>query len=92
MTRGPPALKQCEVPDEIVYWRWISLEKLGVVGKKSVFHVDITKPDEPAIKIFERDSKLDACQIMSYDVDAEGKWCNLIGLYATNNTTINAWM
>jgi hypothetical protein len=65
MSRGPPALKQCEVADEVAYWRWISLEKIAVVGKRSVFHIDITKPEEPAVKVFDRDSRLDPCQIMS---------------------------
>jgi clathrin heavy chain len=84
LSRGPPALKQCEIADEVVFWRWISNEKLGVVGKRSVYHVDITKPEEPAVKIFDRDSKLDPCQIMSYDMDAAGKWCYLIGLYSAD--------
>lgn len=92
MSRGPPALKQCEITDEIVFWRWVSTDKIGVVGKRSVYHVDITKPDEPAIKIFDRDSKLDTCQIMSYDMDREGKWCYLIGLYSNDQKNINAWL
>ena len=91
MARGPPALKQCEIADEVVFWRWISVDKIGVVGKRSVYHVDITKPSEPAVKIFDRDSKLDACQIMSYDMDAAGKWCFLIGLYQ-QDSKINAWL
>ena len=32
------------------------------------------------------------CQIMSYGVDAGEKWCFLVGLYPTENKTINCQM
>lgn len=41
-------LKQCEVPDQVVHWRWISSTKLAAVGKVGVFHIDISNESSPA--------------------------------------------
>jgi len=46
-------LKQCEVPEQVVYWKWLSTTKLGIVGKSAVYHVDISN-QEGAQRIFER--------------------------------------
>lgn len=46
-------IKQCDVPEQVTYWRWIGVNKLGIVGKNSVYHVDISN-QEPAQKIFDR--------------------------------------
>ena len=65
---GSKKLKQAQVPDVAVYWRWISVNKLAVVGKVGVWHIDITDQNE-CTKIFDRAPQLANCQIMSYDVD-----------------------
>ena len=46
-------LKQAQVPDIAVYWRWIGLSKLAVVGKNAVWHIEINGTEE-CTKIFDR--------------------------------------
>lgn len=46
-------LKQVDVPEQVTYWRWITVNKLGIVGKNAVYHIDITN-QEPAQRIFDR--------------------------------------
>ena len=75
--------------EKVVFWRWISLTKLALVGTANVYHLDITggTSAQPQ-KIFERLPQMASCQIMSYDVDAGEKWCSLIGLYSDANRNI----
>jgi len=35
-------LKQCDIPEQIVFWKWITVNKLGIVCKSAIYHVDIT--------------------------------------------------
>ena len=41
------------MPEQVVYWKWITQTKLGIVGKSSVYHVDITN-QSAAQKMFDR--------------------------------------
>jgi len=82
-------LKNVTVPDTIVFWRWITANKLALVGKNAVYNMDITNPDQP-LKVFDRVPQMASCQIMSYEVDAEEKWCYLIGLYSPDQKNICA--
>ena len=82
-------LVTCTLNEKSVFWRWISLTKLAIVGTASVYHLDITLgPSAQPVKIFDRLPQMSACQIMSYDVDATEKWCYLIGLYSDANRNI----
>lgn len=73
----------------MVYWKWISINKLAAVGTKSIYHIDITNGEStPAEKVFERVEQLANCQIMSYDTDATGVWCFLVGLYPNEKKEI----
>jgi hypothetical protein len=35
-------LKQAEIPEAVVFWRYITLTKIVCVGKVGVYHLDIT--------------------------------------------------
>lgn len=72
-----------------MYWRWISTSKLACIGQKGIYHADIEAGGE-AQKIFERNEQMMSCQITSYDVDADGQWCFLLGLYSPDNKQLNA--
>lgn len=39
----PPGKKLCQfiVPEQVMYWRWISLTKLALIGQKGIYHADI---------------------------------------------------
>ena len=78
-------LKNVTVPEKAAFWRWISDTHLGVVGTKSVYHIDITNESSGPQKIFERQDVMANCQIMNYEVDSTGKWCFVVGLYMDAN-------
>jgi len=46
-------LTQVQIADSAVYWRWIGVSKLAVVGKSSVWHID-TSQQSDAVKMFDR--------------------------------------
>ena len=82
-------LVTCTVPEKCAYWRWISNDQLALVGTTGVYHLDITQGASAApVKVFDRLPAMASCQIMSYDVDATGKWCYLVGLYTDANRNI----
>ena len=57
--------------EKCVFWRWISNDKLALVGTTSVYHLDITQgASAQPVKVFDRLPAMANCQIMSYDVDA----------------------
>lgn len=49
-------MKQCEVPEDVRYWRWIGEDELGIVGKSGVYHTSVNNSDAPT-KIFDQDAK-----------------------------------
>lgn len=39
-------LKDLSFTENVVYWKWFSVKKLAIVTGTSVYHVDITNPNE----------------------------------------------
>jgi clathrin heavy chain len=83
-------IKNVEIKEKCVFWRWISTSKIAVVGTTSVYHIDTTNEASQPVKIFERIPQMSKCQIMSYDVDASETWCYLVGLYSDEARNINS--
>ncbi|CAI5950627.1 unnamed protein product [Closterium sp. NIES-65] len=71
--------KSYRMPEEIVYWKWISNEVLGLVTLTSVYHWSIEGEVRP-VKMFERTANLNGSQIINYQSDPSGKWLALIGI------------
>lgn len=38
--------KNIELQEDIVFMKWVNQDKLGIVTKTSVYHTDISNPDE----------------------------------------------
>ena len=52
-------LKSFAMPEDVVFWKWISESALGLVTDASVFHWDIFDPTQAApVKVFERNGNL----------------------------------
>ena len=45
-------VKQIEIKEVVVYWRWIDNNTLSIVGKSAVFHVSIVNQAAPT-KVFD---------------------------------------
>lgn len=62
-------IRSVEIPEKIIYWRWISTKKLGIIGKLGVYHYDYTVEDGQPIKMFNRSNALEKCtRIDDYQV------------------------
>lgn len=44
---------QCQVADTTVFWRWIGTDRLAIVGKNSIWHIDASQQSE-AVRMFDR--------------------------------------
>ncbi len=47
-------LKDTEITEPILFWRWINDTKLGLVTQTAVYHVDLQSESTPPRKIFAR--------------------------------------
>ncbi|KAF9592049.1 hypothetical protein IFM89_011799 [Coptis chinensis] len=80
-------MKSHQMPEQIVFWKWISPKMLGLVTQTSVYHWSIEgklhsschRESEPA-KMFDRTANLARNQMINYRCDPAGKWLVLIGI------------
>ncbi|KAK1321055.1 Clathrin heavy chain 2 [Acorus calamus] len=72
-------MKSYQMPEQVVFWKWISPKMLGLVTQTSVYHWSIEGDSEPA-KVFERTANLVNNQIINYRCDPSEKWLVLIGI------------
>ncbi|XP_031504649.1 clathrin heavy chain 2-like isoform X3 [Nymphaea colorata] len=67
------------MPEQVVFWKWITPKVLGLVTQTSVYHWSIEGESEP-VKMFERTANLSNNQIINYRCDPSEKWLVLIGI------------
>ncbi|XP_024467044.2 clathrin heavy chain 1 isoform X1 [Populus trichocarpa] len=72
-------MKSYQMPEQIVFWKWITPKMLGLVTQTSVYHWSIEGDSEP-VKMFERTANLQSNQIINYKCDPSEKWLVLIGI------------
>ena len=67
------------MPEQVVFWKWITPKLLGLVTQTSVYHWSIEGDSEPT-KMFDRTANLANNQIINYRCDPAEKWLVLIGI------------
>ncbi|KAF5751355.1 Clathrin heavy chain 1 [Tripterygium wilfordii] len=72
-------VKSHQMPEQVVFWKWISPKMLALVTQTSVYHWSIEGDSEP-VKMFERTANLVNNQIINYRCDPSEKWLVLIGI------------
>ncbi|KVI04842.1 Armadillo-type fold [Cynara cardunculus var. scolymus] len=72
-------MKSYQMPEQVVFWKWITPKMLGMVTQTSVYHWSIEGDSEPA-KMFDRTANLSNNQIINYRCDPSEKWLVLIGI------------
>ncbi|KAK4798250.1 hypothetical protein SAY86_030576 [Trapa natans] len=72
-------IKSFQMPEQVVFWKWITPKLLGIVTQSSVYHWSIEGDSEP-LKMFERTANLVNNQIINYRCDSSEKWLVLIGI------------
>jgi clathrin heavy chain len=82
-------MKAHTMSEDVVFWKWISLNTLALVTETSVYHWSMAGDSQPS-KAFDRHSSLSGCQIINYRTDAKQTWLLLIGISAHNNRVVGA--
>jgi clathrin heavy chain len=72
-------MKSYQMPEQVVFWKWITGKLLGLVTQTAVYHWSIEGESEP-VKMFDRTANLNANQIINYRCDPSEKWLLLIGI------------
>ncbi|XP_044985487.1 clathrin heavy chain 1-like isoform X1 [Hordeum vulgare subsp. vulgare] len=72
-------IKSHQMPEQVVFWKWITPKLLGLVTQASVYHWSIEGDSEPT-KMFDRTANLANNQIINYRCDPAEKWLVLIGI------------
>ncbi|CAM0950541.1 unnamed protein product [Alopecurus aequalis] len=72
-------VKSHQMPEQVVFWKWITPKLLGLVTQASVYHWSIEGDSEP-VKMFDRTANLANNQIINYRCDPAEKWLVLIGI------------
>ncbi|XP_065046361.1 clathrin heavy chain 1 isoform X1 [Musa acuminata AAA Group] len=72
-------IKSHQMPEQVVFWKWITPKMLGLVTQTSVYHWSIEGESEP-VKMFDRAANLTNNQIINYKCDPTEKWLVLIGI------------
>ncbi|XP_078181604.1 clathrin heavy chain 1 isoform X1 [Carex rostrata] len=72
-------IKSHQMPEQVVFWKWITPKMLGLVTQTSVYHWSIEGTSEP-VKVFDRTANLANNQIINYRCDPSEKWLVLIGI------------
>jgi len=74
-------MKAHTMVEEVVFWKWISLNSLALVTENSVYHWSMEGDSTPQ-KMFDRHATLNGCQIINYRTDAKQQWLLLVGISA----------
>ncbi|XP_078181065.1 clathrin heavy chain 2 isoform X2 [Carex rostrata] len=72
-------IKSHQMPEQVVFWKWITPKMLGLVTQASVYHWSIEGESAP-VKVFDRTANLANNQIINYRCDPTEKWLVLIGI------------
>eukprot|EP00252_Welwitschia_mirabilis_P023463 TRINITY_DN662_c0_g1_i4.p1 TRINITY_DN662_c0_g1~~TRINITY_DN662_c0_g1_i4.p1 ORF type:complete len:1707 (+),score=385.71 TRINITY_DN662_c0_g1_i4:318-5438(+) len=72
-------MKSHQMPEQVVFWKWITPKMLGMVTQSSVYHWSLEGDSEP-VKMFDRTANLAGNQIINYRCDPSEKWLVLIGI------------
>ncbi|KAG8038473.1 hypothetical protein G9C98_006169 [Cotesia typhae] len=84
-----PASKVIALKEDVVFWKWISLNTLALVTEQSVYHWSMEGDSTPT-RIFDRHASLNGCQIINYRTDPKQTWLLLIGISAQHNRVVGA--
>lgn len=82
-------MKTHTMTEDVVFWKWISLNSLALVTESSVYHWSM-EGDSTPVKMFERHSSLLNCQIINYRTDPKQQWLLLVGISALQNRVAGA--
>ena len=71
-------MKTYNMTEDCIFWKWISVNTIGIVTENSVYHWTMEGESQPA-KMFDRHQTLQGCQIINYRTDDSLQWLLVIG-------------
>ena len=66
-------MKTHNMTEDCIFWKWVSVNTIGIVTETSVYHWSI-EGDSPPVKMFDRHASLQGCQIINYRTDESLQW------------------
>ncbi|XP_045469478.1 clathrin heavy chain [Harmonia axyridis] len=82
-------MKAHTMNEDVIFWKWISLNTLALVTETSVYHWSM-EGDSTPVKMFDRHSLLNGCQIINYRTDPKQNWLLLVGITAQQSRVVGA--
>lgn len=82
-------MKSHSLPEEVIFWKWISLNTIGLVTDSAVYHWSMEGESLPQ-KMFDRHSSLQGTQIINYRTDPKQNWLLLVAISAQQNRVVGA--
>ncbi|XP_060534182.1 clathrin heavy chain [Cylas formicarius] len=82
-------MKAHTMHDDVIFWKWISPNTLALVTESSVYHWSM-EGDSTPVKMFDRHSSLNGCQIINYRTDPKQNWLLLVGISAQQSRVVGA--
>jgi clathrin heavy chain len=75
--------------EDVVFWKWITVNTLGLVTETAVYHWSMEGDSQP-IKMFDRHASLTGCQIINYRASADENWLLVVGISAQQGRVVGA--
>ncbi|CAG7723760.1 unnamed protein product [Allacma fusca] len=82
-------MKSHSLAEEVIFWKWISLNTIGLVTDSAVYHWSMEGESLPQ-KMFDRHSSLQGTQIINYRTDPKQNWLLLVAISAQQNRVVGA--
>ncbi|CAL8129685.1 unnamed protein product [Orchesella dallaii] len=82
-------MKSHSLAEEVIFWKWISLNTIGLVTDSAVYHWSMEGDSTPQ-KMFDRHSSLAGTQIINYRTDPKQNWLLLVAISAQQNRVVGA--
>ncbi|EPZ31434.1 clathrin heavy chain 1-like protein [Rozella allomycis CSF55] len=82
-------IKSFMLSDDVVFWKWINVNTIGMVTESAVFHWSMEGESNP-VKVFDRHASLNGCQIINYRTNEEGSWMFLVGISAQQGRVVGS--
>ncbi len=66
-------MKTYNMTEDCIFWKWVSVNTIGIVTETSVYHWTMEGDSQPS-KMFDRHQSLQGCQIINYRTDDSLQW------------------
>jgi clathrin heavy chain len=66
-------MKTHNMTEDCIFWKWVSINTIGIVTETCVYHWS-TEGDSQPVKMFDRHASLLGCQIINYRTDDSLQW------------------